>query len=86
MAEDEDAAVRDDDNDFVVEDIEEGASRKRKYITIADGKEDELPIKYRHVREGLCSVCPEVYVIHVLQSKYHLSHRQAFVITYVTRC
>ena len=51
MAEDEDAAVRDDDNDFVVEDTEEGASRKRKYITVADGKEDELPIKYRYVRE-----------------------------------
>ena len=78
MAEDEDAAVRDDDNDFVVEDTEEGAWRKRKYITVADSKEDELPIKYRHVREGLCSVRAEVYnVIHVLQSKYHLSHRQA---------
>ncbi len=57
------------DGDFDVDQIDE----KSKY-----DPNDELPVKYRHIREGMRSVKPEYYsTIHTLKSEYHLSERQA---------
>ena len=51
--------------------------KKRKFQHILDSSEDDIPFIYRHVRNGLCSVRPEIYEVILYESKYYLSHRQA---------
>ena len=45
--------------DYVLED-DSDSSRKRKFQSVVDTGDDDLPYKYRHVQSGLCSVRPEV--------------------------
>ena len=66
--------VNDEDEFTAVDD----GKKKRKFEHVLDSSEDDLPFVYRHVRNGPRSVRPEIYeVIIYLESKYHLSHRQA---------
>ena len=68
------------DNDYEdpVDNLMSCKKRKRKYSEVIDNKDDDLPYKYRHLRDGLRSVKPEVYtVMQILQTKYHLSHAQS---------
>ena len=64
------------DKDFV---LDSDASKIRRYEyqpTVADVS-DDMPSRYRHVRNGLRSVRPEVYrAAHTLNSDYHMSLHQ----------
>ena len=65
------------DNEWQPEE-EDIPKKKRRFVENLDNAEDDLPYKYRHIREGPRSVKDEVYqVITILQSKFHLSNRQA---------
>ena len=73
---------RDSDNDYQPNQDDSpgpsGNKKKRSYYTAVEDKNDDMPSKYRHVRNGMCSVRPEIYTtISHLESVYHLSHRQA---------
>ena len=47
------------DADFV----QDSTSKKRKFESVLDDNEDDLPFKYRHARNGLCSVRSEIYEV-----------------------
>lgn len=50
---------------------------KYQYVCVEEDADDEIPIKYRHVRNGARSVSPELYeLMHVLQSQFHVSKNQ----------
>lgn len=71
-------------DDDVVEDSSsdkdyEFEAKKRKYdFNFVNNKSsDDLPFKYRHIRDGLRSVKPEIYfVISKLSSDFHMSQNQ----------
>jgi len=71
----EGSAVSDNDN-F---DPEEGQSKAKKRYEYAPSLDiqDDMPYKYRHVREGMRRVKPEFYkVAHCLAATYHMSRNQ----------
>lgn len=50
---------------------------KYEFNNVIDSTDDELPFKYRHIRDGPRSVRPEIYfVISKLSSVYHMSEAQ----------
>ena len=52
-------------------------SKKYDYVSLHEDPNDDMPFKYRHIREGMRSVRPEVYeAAHTLNAKYHMSRHQ----------
>lgn len=50
---------------------------KYQYENVVDHTQDDIPYKYRHTREGLRSVKPDIYfVMNVLSSQFHMSQHQ----------
>ena len=67
-------------NSMYTDDTEETSAEKKnyKYRKEPDPIDDELPFKYRHIRQLFRGVRPEVYkVIAKMKSKYHMSQAQA---------
>ena len=78
---DVDADGRNDEVDFVAE---SGEQKKRKFQNTLDAEDDDLPFRYRHPRNVLRSIRPEIYeVIQILESQHHLSHNQSAAIAVV---
>ena len=66
-------------NDDKDEDFESAAFEQRRYsfTPSVEDPDDPIPMEYRHVRDGLRGVRPEVYkVAHKLESGYHMSRSQ----------
>ena len=63
--------------------VEESPQKKMKYqymeeSTLKNSDIDDMPYRFRHIRNGLRSVRPEIYTLMVkLKSKYHMSQQQA---------
>ena len=60
-------------------DYDESSPKKTKFDFdfVTSVNRDDLPSKYRHTRDGLRSVKPEIYrVISILSSEYHMSKNQ----------
>jgi hypothetical protein len=51
---------------------------KYSYQPVIEDPQDDMPRDYKHIRNGLRSVRPDIYgVLSKLQSELHMSHRQA---------
>ena len=78
-ATDDEACDKETESDMDYELEAQNESKKRKYCfeqTLSD-ETDDLPYRYRHVRDGMRSVKPEIYqVAHILNSKYHMTLSQ----------
>ena len=68
-------ATNDSDATYIPE--ASNSSTRYNFEHIVDDENDEMPEKYRHVRDGMRSVRPEIYqAAHALNSKYHMTMHQ----------
>ena len=69
----------DGDNDYVVDDLNNQETKKRRRTFISGCRDDDsLPVEYHHIRTGERKVREEYYrVVDKLMSKYHMSGNQA---------
>ena len=78
---DEQSDLVDDMNvDPTFEEYEPSPVTKKKYQYTKElqNDADDMPLRYRNIRNGLRSVRPEIYMLLVkLKSKYHMSQHQA---------
>lgn len=66
------------DPDYSLESAAHSAKRKRKFIPASGKKGDDMPLKWRHIRNSQRKVKPEFYAaVDKLVSKYHCSRSQA---------